>query len=169
MYVNVLAVSEKVFLYGSLVYFIWQTRLSPLVGTLLAAGLVSFIEFAQVFIPRHVPEITDPLLIVLAALTLAALQGREAMSAPAETTQRDGEKAAGVEPDPNPAPTVRELTAVTVNLRQSSAAFLDRFSQELGVDTSAACRLIIDLILRRGDGASGSRGSRCAPAGCARW
>ena len=81
MYLNVLAICEKVFLYGSLIYLLWQTRLSQTAGVLVGAAVLSLIEFAQTFFTRHTPEITDPLLLVLAALTMLALTRREALSA----------------------------------------------------------------------------------------
>ena len=81
MYLNVLAICEKVFLYGSLIYLLWQTRLSQTAGVLVGVAVVSSIEFAQTFFTRHTPEITDPLLLVLAALTMLALTHREALSA----------------------------------------------------------------------------------------
>jgi VanZ family protein len=73
MYVNVLAVSQKVFLYGSLVYLLWQTTLNRRLAMLLSMIVVTLVEFAQVYVVGHTPEITDPLLLVLAALTMRAL------------------------------------------------------------------------------------------------
>lgn len=89
MYLNVLAICEKVFLYGSLIYLLWQTRLSQTAGVLVGVAVVSFIEFAQTFFTRHTPEITDPLLLVLAALTMLALTHREALSAEPVPTEGD--------------------------------------------------------------------------------
>ncbi len=59
-----------------------------------------------------------------------------------------------------------EFVTVTVNLRQASADFLDRLSQEMGVDRSETCRQIIDLMLQNAesaeDGASGAENAIAA-------
>ena len=59
-----------------------------------------------------------------------------------------------------------ELVEVSVNLRRASATFVDRLSQEMGVDVSESCRQIIDLMLNEGDvatgGASGTEESLAA-------
>ncbi len=44
-----------------------------------------------------------------------------------------------------------DLVTVTVNLRQTSADFLDRLSQEMEVDRSETCRQIIDLMLQNAE------------------
>ena len=156
MYVNVLAICEKVFLYGSLVYLLWQTRINQVAGILIGVAVISLIEFAQTFFARHTPEVTDPLLLVLAALTMVALKRREALSAGPVVEPP---------PEPRPAPTKlaqrpveadAELVDVSVNLRRPTARFLDRFAQEGGVEFSEGCRQIIDLMLKDEDGGSGS-------------
>jgi VanZ family protein len=69
--INALALLEKVFLYGSLVWLARESGLSlPLAGALGAAYLLA-IEFAQITLPGRVPEITDPLLAVLLAFVLS--------------------------------------------------------------------------------------------------
>lgn len=69
--INALALLEKVFLYGSLVWLARESGLSlPRAGGLTAAYLLA-IEFAQITLPGRVPEITDPLLALLLAFVLS--------------------------------------------------------------------------------------------------
>ena len=77
MYVGVLVLCNKVFFYGSLVFVLWQTRMGRVSATLLAATVLAAIEVAQLFFRFHSPEISDPLLIVAAAMTMAMLQNWE--------------------------------------------------------------------------------------------
>lgn len=74
MYVNVQSALEKSFLYGALVLALWRTPLPRGLGTLAACALVGGVEFAQVHFSGHSPEITDPLLVALAATALRALE-----------------------------------------------------------------------------------------------
>ena len=85
MYVGVLVLCNKVFFYGGLVFVLWQTRMGRVSATLLAAAVLAAIEVAQLFFRFHSPEISDPLLIVAAAMTMAMLQNWETAS---HTTSR---------------------------------------------------------------------------------
>jgi VanZ family protein len=64
----------KAFRYGALVWLLhaggWRLR----VATAAAVMLLSAVEAAQMWSPGHVPEITDPLLALLAGLALFALE-----------------------------------------------------------------------------------------------
>lgn len=74
MVVNAQVACEKAFLYGSLIYLLWQTGLGRMGGVVLAIVLVSAVEVAQIWIQARLPEVTDPLLVVLMAAALLALQ-----------------------------------------------------------------------------------------------
>lgn len=80
MYINSQAACEKVFLYGSLVYLLWKGGFGTLQSILIAVMGVAMIEFAQTRFIGHTPEITDPILVILIALTLHALKTNEASS-----------------------------------------------------------------------------------------
>ncbi len=151
MYVNVLAICEKVFLYGSLIYVLWQTRLSQATGTLVAITVVAFVEFAQIYVTGHTPEVTDPLLLVLAALTMMALRPQEDLSRWSDTAQRSNRQMGAIGPGSRAVDPAAESVARTINLRRDQADFLDQLSQEMEVDTSEVCRLIIDLTLQNVD------------------
>lgn len=77
MYINAQVACHKTFLYGSLVLLLWQARLGRMVAPSLAVGAVGAVEIAQIWLPGRTPEITDPLLVVLAAVALWALQPSE--------------------------------------------------------------------------------------------
>jgi glycopeptide antibiotics resistance protein len=70
---NVLAFSQKIFLYGSLIWFLWQFLQSRALLAISVALFLLGIEVAQVTIASGTPEITDPLLALLVALALALL------------------------------------------------------------------------------------------------
>lgn len=70
---NVLAFSQKIFLYGSLIWFLWQFRRGRVMVALSVALLLLGVEVAQVYIASGTPEITDPVLALLVALALALL------------------------------------------------------------------------------------------------
>lgn len=74
MFVNAQAACEKAFLYGSLVYLLGQTRLNRTFGLVLAVVFIAALEVAQRWIHGRLPEVTDPLLVVLMAAVLLALQ-----------------------------------------------------------------------------------------------
>ena len=80
MYINAQSAIEKVFLYGSLVYLLWQTRIGRVSGIVIGVSIVTAIEFAQTRFVGHSPEITDPLLVLSAALALIALEKHELTS-----------------------------------------------------------------------------------------
>lgn len=149
MYVNVLAICEKVFLYGSIVYLLWQTRLNPVAGTAGAALLVLFVEIAQLFVIRRTPEITDPLLVIVAAFMMVALRQHEEAAAPTpEEKTRKRRRRSRSAPRSSLDP-VSDMMVVSVNLRHQTADFLDRLSAELGVGMTETCRQVIDRMLAR--------------------
>ena len=67
MLINVQNLLEKLFLYGSLLWLIPQQMRHAFTFILIA--LTTSIEIFQIFLVDHTPEITDPLLVILFALS----------------------------------------------------------------------------------------------------
>ena len=78
MYVNAQQVFLKFYLYGSLVWLLWRSGLSMITTVALVTVGIGAIEAAQSFLPGRTAEIADPLLVLLAAATLRALESRGA-------------------------------------------------------------------------------------------
>ena len=81
MYLNAQSALEKTFLYGSLALLAQRVLPGRARGVLLAMGFVGLIEFAQTRLVGHTPEITDPLLVLLAALAILVLEREDAARA----------------------------------------------------------------------------------------
>ena len=60
---------RKLFTYGSLVWFLWQSRLRLAYAALLSAALLAAIEAVQTHIAGRTAEVSDPLISLLCALT----------------------------------------------------------------------------------------------------
>jgi len=71
MLVNAQNFFEKAFLYGTLVWLLREAGLGLAVATLGTSALLAGIEALQTRVAGHTPEVTDPLLALLAALFLA--------------------------------------------------------------------------------------------------
>lgn len=76
MWHNALALTWKAFAYGALVYIGWCAWRSWLATALAGVGVTFTVEWLQRFQTANVPEITDALLVLLAALTCRAVMGR---------------------------------------------------------------------------------------------
>lgn len=76
MLFNIIALFEKIFLYGSLQWLARRqgVRVEIVIG--LALAVTAFIEAAQVHFSGHTPEITDPLLVLCLALALEKTETR---------------------------------------------------------------------------------------------
>lgn len=77
MWSNTLSVLWKSFAYGALVYLAWrvtQSWVTATAGAMIATGAV---EWLQRFQQSHVPEITDPLLTLLAGIVASVLAGKK--------------------------------------------------------------------------------------------
>ncbi|MBI3895535.1 MAG: VanZ family protein [Acidobacteria bacterium] len=61
---------EKVFLYAAAVWVLWQIRIPPLIATGLCASALAVLEVLQTHLLDRVPEITDPVLAILAGIVL---------------------------------------------------------------------------------------------------
>jgi len=148
MYVNVQAICEKVFIYGSLIYILWQTRLGQVTSTLVAIAVVAFVEFAQAYVPGHTPEITDPLLIVFAALTMKSLRSQEDSSSQSDTAHESIRQMDATSPGSKAVDPAEKLVARTINLRRDQAKFLASLSQRMGANVSEVGQEIIDQVIR---------------------
>ena len=136
MYVNAQAVCEKVFLYGSLVYFLWQTRLPRVAGIILATLLVGLLEGAQIWLAGRTPEITDPLLVLLAAATMTAFE--RLIPDSRQETSSDLDQSS-------------ELVARTVNLRPDQCEVLEALAKRMNGDLSHIAQRMIDQAMELGD------------------
>jgi len=74
MFHNTLVLLEKMFLFGSLIWLIRETGVSARLAVGAVVILVAGVEVAQMWIGGHTPEITDPLLVVLIAWSLSAIE-----------------------------------------------------------------------------------------------
>ena len=71
----VISMLEKLFLYGSLIWLLLESRVGWAKAAVAAAGTLALIEAAQTRFAGHTPEITDPLLALLLAVILFLLAG----------------------------------------------------------------------------------------------
>lgn len=146
MYVNTQSAAEKVFLYGSLVYLLWQFDTKFVGGVTVTLLFVTTIEIAQTALVGHTPEITDPLLVVCAAMTLVVLHKQEDNSGllgSLRTSFETGRLGSARSSSTKPSRLSRAWVNTFVNLRQYQAEFLRQLSQEMGVSVSAAIREIV--------------------------
>ena len=171
MYLNVQSISEKVFLYGSLVYVLWQTRLGQTrlgqtAGICIATAIVALIELSQMFFTDHTPEITDPILVVLAAWALIALRNQEPplqekaggppVDTPAPAARRSFVKSRDTEAskEPIPIPSPEETSATPpITLPREQADFLKDLSAQMSASVSEVCQRIIDQFIEEAPGA----------------
>jgi VanZ family protein len=68
---------RKLFEYGAAIWLLRRAGMGLLYATCLTTAVLAAIETAQTFLPRHFPEITDPLLAVLLGFALAVLNRQE--------------------------------------------------------------------------------------------
>ena len=160
MYLNVQSISEKVFLYGSLVYVLWQTRLGQISGIVIATAIVALIEFCQMFFADHTPEITDPILVVLAAWTLIALRDQETPAQQAASAQRPTDpgpdekrsfvksSAAKAPQEAIPAAAVTAAPPPPITFPREEADFLKDLSAQMSASVSEVCQRIVDQFIQ---------------------
>lgn len=81
MYINSQSACEKFFLYGTLVFLLWRIGFSRMAGVVAAMAVVTLVEISQTRLVGHTPELTDVIIVAIAALLLTALDpGRSADS-----------------------------------------------------------------------------------------
>jgi VanZ family protein len=76
-YNNILQFTEKIFLYGALLWLLLKTGWNLRFSVLLSVALLTGIELTQMFMPGRVSEITDPLIAVILGIFLYFLDLRD--------------------------------------------------------------------------------------------
>jgi len=74
MPVSAAAVTQKIFVYGSLVFTLGRAISSTVLAAGIAAIVLFAVEWTQRYLPGRTPEITDILLVVVATLTIVAVR-----------------------------------------------------------------------------------------------
>ncbi len=154
MFVNAQSASEKVFAYGSIVYLLMRMGAGGWISLLAATAWIAGIEFAQTYVIRHTPEITDPLLVIMAAIAIFAVEGMDRKPAPrpreskrrvrvAAPPQRAEQQPEPAQPQ-TPATPRPEWVVRRVNLNATQAQLLESLAREMGVSISEASRKIIN-------------------------
>lgn len=150
MYLNTQSAAEKIFLYGSLVYLLWRTRINSVSSVVVVFLIVLALEFVQTYLVGHTPEITDPLLVLLASAALWAVQKH-----PAETTlpEHDDDsiavKTSTATAVPHPGLKRRQESWVKrpVNLKAHQFDLLLGLSREMEISVSRVTRRIIEQFI----------------------
>ena len=146
MYLNTQSAAEKVFLYGSLVYLMWQMNINRLASVIFGVLYVTSIEYSQTFLVGHTPEITDPLLVVLAAMALLAMNNQENRTTPdleTKTPSPSGSRVAISEGDRDREKHHEKWVRQAANLRVDQFNFLKRLAEEMEMSVSRVIRQII--------------------------
>ncbi len=73
MLVNTSVIFEKFFLYGTLVWLLFECCYKWMVAIICALFITGLIEAAQMFFNGHLPEVTDPLLVLVFASFLHSM------------------------------------------------------------------------------------------------
>lgn len=146
MYLNTQSAAEKVFLYGALVYVLWKTSIGLFGGIIASVAFVAIVELAQTRLVGHTPEITDPMLVVFAAITLLVIQRDDLKSGPVGqpgasflAARSTPETTSPVWPRKNRQKWVNQR----VNLRAYQSEFLMQLSQEMGGSVSEVISRIV--------------------------
>jgi VanZ family protein/predicted transcriptional regulator len=143
MYLNAQAAAKKVFLYGSLVFLLWRSGASFVAGVGMSVGVVALIEFSQTLFVGHTPEITDPLIVILAGFALVAVRDYESHS----LAEARGGGVSGREISQAPKNSNRVeadgWVIEVINLRAAYKAALDHLAYETGRSVSGLIRQII--------------------------
>jgi VanZ family protein len=125
MYVNVQQLFLKLFLYGSMAWLLVRAGLGYAVSLIAVATGVLGLELAQIYLPRKTPEITDPVLALIAGWGLwlldrtagaAAGTGEAAAEDPvaaARARRRAAERRLAEEPAPPTVPEPQSIDAET--------------------------------------------------------
>ena len=154
MFVNAQSAAEKVFAYGSIVYLLLRMGAGSWTSLLAAAAWVAGIEFAQTYIVNTTPEITDPLLVTFAALSIFALEGLAAQKSrqPAPSSgagsglpsgPRDANRMRSDSGAPGHHRQKHRRMIQKVNLNARQTELLDQLAREMGLSVSEASNKII--------------------------
>lgn len=150
MYVNAQSAAAKVFLYGSLVYLLWRARVSIVSGIVIAFSFVLGIEFAQIYLVGRTPELTDPLLVIFAALALVVVERHQGTAVTAKSGAGASRESATFKANSQRRVLMKirkHWVCQTINLQEHHAAFLAKLATELGVSVSGATRRIIEQFI----------------------
>ena len=142
MHLNTQSAAEKVFLYGSLIYLLWRSGTSVLKSILIGFSFVAIIEFAQTRFVGHTPEITDPLLVIFAAIALSVLERHE------EKTAVLGQSETVAGSNVRHKRHRERWVSQSVNLREYQLDFIVRLSREMGASTSKVIRRIVEQFIK---------------------
>ena len=89
MAVNLQSFLEKVFLYGSLVWLLVQSKLNLVIAVICSVLLLTAVELFQTQLAGRISEITDPLLAIIMGVVLFALERSQRIpSAPTVVAKR---------------------------------------------------------------------------------
>lgn len=140
MYLDALSAANKVFLYGGLVFVLWRTNMGRTTGLMIGVGAVSAIEWLQRYVIGHTPEVTDPLLVVFAAIAIVTLekQAGEKGKFGSGSFVPVADAAMGGSVD-----SALSWQRQDVNLRQDQMNLLARLSIELDCSKSGVMRKIL--------------------------
>lgn len=158
MYVNAQSAAEKVFLYGTLVYLLWRARVSIIGGIVVASSFVLAIEFAQIYLIGRTPELTDPLLVVFAALALVAVERHEGTAVAAENAAGATREGTTIIADTLRGvlmKTRKQWVSQTINLKEHQSSLLSNLAREMGVSVSRVTRRIIEQFIEALDSDAG--------------
>jgi len=145
MYLNSQSALEKLFLYASFVYLCRQLGLSFFLTAFSGATVLGLIEMAQTRMVGHTAEITDPVLLILAALGIRALEKTQSQPSDesAATSVASRISAGG--------------SHQTVRLRSWQFEFLEKLAREAGLSLSETVNEILAHWIRQtGNAAAGS-------------
>jgi hypothetical protein len=76
-----LVILEKVFFYGAAIWLLRAARVRLWRASTVVALVLAAIEAVQTHMPKHTPEITDPLLALFLGFAIALLTPRVALTA----------------------------------------------------------------------------------------
>ncbi len=157
MFTNAQSAAEKVFAYGSIVYLLLRMGLGGWVSLLAATAWVGGIEFAQTYVINHTPEITDPLLVIFAALAIFAIEKNDrAASSP-------GARSPQVSTHDLPhGPSEAGASGVwRVNLNATQSELLEKLAKELKQSISeVSSRIIGETLTETAQGAQNAADHR---------
>lgn len=155
MYVNAQSAADKVFLYGSLVYLLWRSTINRASSLAIGFSIVLSIEWAQLYFAGHTPEITDPLLVVFAALALMALERHDLRMT--DTPRQKSPAMLSLDATMGSFGNGRTMISAawrphTVNLRSDQHDFLKTLAAEMDGSVSSISRSIVRKFIDESNG-----------------
>jgi VanZ family protein len=136
MFTNAQSACQKVFLYGSIVYLLLRMGAGSWISVLAASVWIGAIEVGQSYLIGHTPEITDPLLVVFAALAVIAIENM-ATTPHSRKNSRDHLRRQIAE----------HWITQRVNLNVNQSRLLEDLAREMGISVPEANRKIIEAAI----------------------